>query len=106
MRHALPAPGDLRLDQMLPGLTPTQRKDKVRDVSEWLKSTALAKKPLVRSSVRVLADEGVKALQTSVAPMPSRPPSDVEYENVHPALILPPYTAGADQVRVAVSQWR
>ena len=90
---------------MLPGLTPTQRKGKVRDVSEWLKSTPLAKKPLVKSSVRVLADEGVKALQTSVAPMPSRPLPDAEYENVHPALILPPYTPGADQVRVTLFTW-
>lgn len=93
--------GDMRLDQMLPGLSSTQRKDKVRDVAEWLKGTPLAKKPLVKASVRMVSDEGVRALQTTLAPMPARPPPVAEYENVAPALILPPYTPGADQVRDA-----
>ena len=94
-----PFPGDLRLDQLLPGLSPAQRKDKVRALTDWIKSTPLAKRPLVKLSVKVLSDEGVKALQTMVAPVPAYPPAALEYENVPPLLMLLPYTPGADQVR-------
>ncbi|GLC57430.1 hypothetical protein PLESTB_001223500 [Pleodorina starrii] len=94
--------GDLRLDQLLPGLTPAQRKDKVREVTDWIKSTPLAKRPLVKLGTQVLSDEGVKALQSIVAPMPAHPPPPTEYENVPPLLLLPPYTPGADQVKLAV----
>ncbi|KAG2447716.1 hypothetical protein HYH02_007176 [Chlamydomonas schloesseri] len=94
--------GDIRLDQVLAGLSPTQRKDKVRELTEWIKSTPLAKRPLVKLGVQILADEGVKVLQTTVTPVPARPPPAAEYENVPPALLLPPYTPGPDTVKLAV----
>ncbi|GLI61583.1 hypothetical protein VaNZ11_003999 [Volvox africanus] len=94
--------GDLRLDQMLPGLTPSDRKERVREVIEWIKSTALAKRPLVKLGTQVLSDDGVKALQAIVTPSPARPPPPAEYENVPPLLLLPPYTPGADQVKLVV----
>ncbi|KAG2430247.1 hypothetical protein HXX76_010345 [Chlamydomonas incerta] len=94
--------GDIRLDQVLGGLSPTQRKDKVRELTEWIKSTPLAKRPLVKLGVQILADEGVKVLQTTVTPVPARPPPAAEYENVPPALLLPPYTPGPDTVKLAV----
>ncbi|GIL88258.1 hypothetical protein Vretimale_14135 [Volvox reticuliferus] len=94
--------GDLRLDQMLPGLTPADRKEKVREVIDWIKSTPLAKRPLVKVGTQVLSDEGVKALQAIVTPCPERPPPPAEYENVPPLLLLPPYTPGADQVKLVV----
>ncbi len=92
--------GDLRLDQVLSGLTPIQRKEKVRELTDWIKSTPLAKRPLVKLGTQVLSDEGVKALQAIVAPLPARPPPAAEYENVPPLLLLPPYTPGADQVGI------
>lgn len=96
------ASGDIRLDQVLGGMSPTQRKDKVRELTEWIKSTPLAKRPLVKLGVQILADEGVKVLQTTVTPVPARPPAAAEYENVPPALLLPPYTPGPDTVKLAV----
>ena len=35
----------------------------VAAVLKWLKSLPLAKRPLVKSSVQLLAEEGIKALQ-------------------------------------------
>ncbi len=74
----------------------------MREVTDWLKSTPLAKRPLVKLGTKVLSDEGVRALQTAVSPVPARPPPPTEYENVPPSLVLPPYTPGADQVKLSV----
>lgn len=83
---------------MLPTITPSERKETVRQVTVWIKSTPLAKRPLVKLGTQVLSDEGVKALQSIVTPTPSRSPPPAEFENVPPLLLLPPYTPGADQV--------
>ncbi|KAJ9516840.1 hypothetical protein QJQ45_027260, partial [Haematococcus lacustris] len=56
-------PGQMRVAEMLPGLSPDERKAKVTAAVKWVKSCPLASRPLVPSHVQLMTEEGVRALQ-------------------------------------------
>jgi hypothetical protein len=51
---------------VLPGLSKEQRQAKAEGVAKWVKSLPLGSKPLVKTSVKMLPDEGVLALQRAM----------------------------------------
>ena len=50
----------------MPQLSPEQRRARAEGVAKWVKSLPLASRPLVKTSVKMLSEEGVMALQRSM----------------------------------------
>ena len=68
------AGGSLRLVEALPACaTPDERKAKVAAATKWVKATPLAGKPLVKSSVQLMTDDAVRALQHALPVVVSSP---------------------------------
>ncbi|MEW5297011.1 MAG: hypothetical protein WDW36_000248 [Sanguina aurantia] len=103
-----PRMDDLYLNDIFPNDAPELRKARMHAVIAWIKASPLAKKPLVKATVTLLCDEGVRALQTTLAPIASRALPCVEFEAVSSTLLVPPYAAGPSSVRMEVqapSRW-
>lgn len=60
------AGGSIRLAELLPDKTPEARRAMAEGVQKWVKGLPLASRPLVKTSVQVLMEEGVLALQRSM----------------------------------------
>lgn len=58
--------GSLRAAELLPALAPAERVDKLKGLIKWVKSTPLASRPLVKISVQIVTEEGVKAIQAAL----------------------------------------
>jgi len=92
-----PGGGSIRLADIMPDVNPEDRRARAEGVAKWVKKLPLASRPLVKTSVKILMEEGVLALQRAMPTLKPLPP--VELESVSPQLLLPPYTPGPDQLK-------
>ncbi len=58
--------GSLRLAELLPNLTQDERRAKAAAAMKWVKNSPLGGKPLVKTSVQMMPDEGVKKVQMAM----------------------------------------
>ncbi len=56
----------LRLADAFPTLSPDERKAKVTAAIKWVKACPLASRPLVPSSVKMVTDDGLRAVQQAM----------------------------------------
>ena len=74
----------------------------VAALQKWLKALPLARRPLVKSSVWLMTEEGAALLQMALPPPPPHAPPPVEYENAPPALLLPPYRPAPNAIKLSI----
>lgn len=83
----------LHVTQVFPGVDTDTALAQLAAVQKWLKSTMMARRPLVAVGSKIAPESGVRMLQAALPPQP-REISTMELENVMPALLLPPLDRG------------
>ncbi|KAA6417737.1 MAG: 5 -3 exoribonuclease 1, partial [Trebouxia sp. A1-2] len=89
-----PDSNDYQLSHTFQGLDKDSALKKMRDAKGWLQSLPLFKRPLVKTSAQVAAEDAIRALQAALPPGLTKPLAPVELENVKPTLLLPPTEKG------------
>ncbi|DBA92644.1 TPA: hypothetical protein ACH3X1_002861 [Trebouxia sp. C0004] len=89
-----PDTNDYQLSLVFHGLSKDSALKKMKDAKGWLQSLPLFKRPLVKTSAQVAAEDAIRALQAALPPGLTKPLVPVELENVKPTLLLPPTEKG------------
>eukprot|EP00983_Pelagomonas_calceolata_P012429 398150-Pelagomonas_calceolata.AAC.3 len=64
--------GSIRLADIMPDVNPEDRRARAEGVAKWVKKLPLASRPLVKTSVKILMEEGVLALQRAMPTLQAR----------------------------------
>jgi 5'-3' exoribonuclease 1 len=87
-------PQALTLEELFPGMDNEAALAQVSSLRKWLKSTPLARRPLVKPTAKVAPESAVRMLQAALPPNISKTVPAVELENVAPALLMAPLMKG------------
>lgn len=87
-------PQALTLEQLFPGMDNEAALAQVSSLRKWLKSTPLARRPLVKPTAKVAPESAVRMLQAALPPNITKTLPAVELENVAPALLMAPLVKG------------
>jgi len=87
-------PQALTLEELFPGMDNDAALTQVSSLRKWLKSTPLARRPLVKPTAKVAPESAVRMLQAALPPNITKTLPAVELENVAPALLMAPLVKG------------